>query len=463
MSEQAEIETPSVQDANPISTAVVEYSELMAGLNEMQKLRGMAYDLRTVKGNEDARRDRRKLVTSRTWLEKRRVELNRADRASIAERVALRDTEAVRLEGLIRALETPIDEQIAADEFRRETERVEKLRAEEARTSIHRERITDIANVAVRAAGMSASDIDSKIALVTRIDIDASFEEFEAVAGNTKFETLLKLKELHAAALLREEAAAEVARNKERLAVLEREAVERQQREDAERREREALEVQHREAQHKAEAARRAQCDASNALIDEIRRVQRRAFSSSASGMLELVTLIENIRIGDELGDFAGVSLKARDDALADLHQAHKAMLAKDTANRAAEVQQQALREEQAATQKRLDESAAELDRKQRVIDAHELAAKLAEAQAAVDATVLAAHLALRSTEVPDVVVAEPEIAGDPAARLLSCAAALLRVAIPIKKKGPPTHWAVPASEIFELRLALSAVAQTTS
>ena len=388
MSEQTELEGVDVLDAAPppITTAVAEYTELCAGLNEMQKLRGVAYDLTTVKGNDQARKDRKKLVTSRTWLESRRVELNKADRASIAERIALRDTEAARLEGLIRELETPISEQIAADEHRREQERIAKLRAEEERMSALRTRINDISNVAVRAVGMSSDEIEAKIALVVRVEIDSSFEEMEATAGNVKFECLLRLRELHTAALASEAAALEALRTKARLEQLEREDFERRLREAAAKAEADAKERADAEAARVAAAVRQKQSATANELVDEIRRVQRRAFSASATGMLELVGLVEGIVVGSELGDFAGVALKARDDALADLHEMHATVVKREADKRVADA-------EAARARVELEAARAESNRLEQIAEANRAA--LAALQRSEGVTTLDAVLSV--------------------------------------------------------------------
>jgi hypothetical protein len=193
---------------------------------------------------------------------------------------------------------------------------------------------------------MCAADIEAKIALVTRIEIDATFEEFEAVAGNTKFEALLKLKELHAAALVAEEAAAEALRTKARLEQLERENHERIAREMLAKAEADAKEAAEREVERKAAAARQRQSATANELVDEIRRVQRRAFSASSTGMLELVGLVEAIVIGHELGDFAGVAQKAKDDALTDLHAMHAEVVKREADKRMADAELAAQRAE---------------------------------------------------------------------------------------------------------------------
>jgi colicin import membrane protein len=136
-------------------------------------------------------------VSLRTGLEKLRLDMNRADRESIAERIKLRDDEAKRIAEQIVAIETPLDEQIRADEARREEERLAKIEAERARQAGIRERIALIANVLRRSVGRQSAEIEAKIALVQSQTIDAeTFAEFAAEAAITKDDTLTQLREL---------------------------------------------------------------------------------------------------------------------------------------------------------------------------------------------------------------------------------------------------------------------------
>ena len=303
------IDEASIRDGR----AIVRFTRTEAALAELRaRFKDAAFDLTTTAGDTAARQARRELVSLRTGLDKRRKEL-KLPAVEFGRKI---DSEASRLTTEIVALEEPIDQQIKADEQRREEQRLARIRAEEDRQEAHRQRITDITNVAVRAAGMSSSEIAEKIALVTRITIGDDFEEFSAPAINAKAETLVKLQELQAAAVKSEEQAAENERNRVRLAELEAADIARRQREAAEADAR-------REAEQKAELKRKAQSDTARRLADEIRTIQRRAVASSSTGMLELVTLIEGIKFGAELGDFAGMAQKAKDDALADLHEMH--------------------------------------------------------------------------------------------------------------------------------------------
>lgn len=303
------IDEASIRDGR----AIVRFSRTEAALADLRgRFERVQFDLTTTAGDTAARQARRELVSLRTGLDKRRKEL-KLPAVEFGRKI---DSEASRLTAEIVALEEPIDLQIKADEQRRAEEREARIRAEEERQATLRQRITDISNVAVRAAGMSSGEIAEKIALVSRIALGDDFEEFVAAAINTKAETLVKLQELHEAALKAEEQAAENERNRIRLAELEAA--------DVERRKREAAEADaRREAEQKAAMKRQAQGDTARRLADEIRVIQRRAVASSSTGMLELVTLIEAIQIGDELGDFAVMAQKAKDDALADLHAMH--------------------------------------------------------------------------------------------------------------------------------------------
>jgi hypothetical protein len=105
-----------------------EYAEFLDGLKQAhQAAHNVVFDLRSTRGNEEARRLRKLLVSSRTAIEKRRLEVNAKDRASIAERIRLRDEGAALMVDFVRSLEDPLDEAIRQDEQRREEEREQAL------------------------------------------------------------------------------------------------------------------------------------------------------------------------------------------------------------------------------------------------------------------------------------------------------------------------------------------------
>lgn len=491
---------PEVVDDKPgtalvkVETDLEEYKDLVDGLNEMLKLKGIAYALTTVKGNDQARKDRAKLKSTKTAIEKRCADRKRELKASVAAKVERLEVEADRFLTIVSALYTPIDEQITADEVRRAREQKERDDAEAARQANHRQRIAAISDVAIRAVGLPSAEIAAKIALVTRLVIDDTYEEFEASATNAKASTLLTLQELHAA-VRAEEAAAEAKRNAERLAQLERENAERAARETQEKREREAREAEARAAEQRAADARRAQSRAAEELVDEIRRVQRRGMTASANGMLELVTLIEAIQVRDELGDFGGSVLKAKEDALVDLQELHATALAAEKRRREEALERERVQAEQDARQRRLDEQAAEVQRQQdavaeqqRIVEAAAEAAKPAVAEPAplvpfaslavseqstvlepavvigvdpgspagdMTAVVNAEHGAL--TDAADEIIPEDPV--DPDVRLLACVVQVMKAATSTMVRGrKPGPWVVPLAEMLALKAALRAM-----
>jgi len=362
-----------------VSTELEEYKDLIHGLNEMLKLKGIAYDLTTIKGNDRARKDRQMLKRTMTTIEKRCADKKRELKASVAEKIIRLESEAERFVGITEEIYNSADQQITADEQRRVREKAERDAAEAERQAGHRDRIADITNVAVRAVGMTSAQIQERIDMVARIVVGADFEEFEPHAVNAKAETLLKLADLLSIAKSSEQREAEAEANRLRLAQLERENAERITREAEERRQREAADVEQRRvadaqraAEQRAADDRRARSDAASELVAEIDRIQRRAFTSSAAGLLELVTLIEHVAVGDELGEFAAVAVKARDKALHELHDFHRVVLQRETDQKTADAETRRLRDEQAAAAERTQMAMQQIDGiRQQLVIAH--------------------------------------------------------------------------------------------
>jgi len=212
------LDRPEVADevvpAHPVS-AVAEYTKTALALAELrQRLAGKVYALQTVAGDKEARADRLELVRLRTSLEAKRKEL----KAPALERSRLIDAEAKRIEGEILALEGPIDKQIKADEARREEERAARAAAEAARVDALRKRIDYLRGIAPRAAGKPAAEIAAKIAMVEGITIGPDFAEFQTEAQDVHAQVLEQLRDMHAATVAQEEAAAHVKAESERLA-----------------------------------------------------------------------------------------------------------------------------------------------------------------------------------------------------------------------------------------------------
>lgn len=359
MAEKAnETAGPDVVDDEPgtnvalVSTDLEEYKDLIPGLVEMLKLKGIAYDLSSVRGNDQARKDRARLKTTRVLVEKRCAEKKRDLKASVAERINKLESEADRFVDLVNGLYDPIDQAIVADDDRRQREKAEREAAEQARTDAHRASILDISSVAVRAAGASSDDVQKKIELITRLEIGPEYEEFQALAVNAKADVLLRLADLLSIAKSNEAAAEEARLNREELERLKREDVERREREaeaqklrDVEAAAQRKREDDERAVQAKAELARRQQGAEAQRLVDKIRNLQSGAITASADQMLDVVTRIEAVSIGESLGDFAGVVERAKDDALHDVHALQKAAVQREADKRRQQQAEDQLRE----------------------------------------------------------------------------------------------------------------------
>jgi colicin import membrane protein len=204
--------------------ALAEYSPTAAALADLrQRFSGVVWDLTTTKGGAEARAARLELVRLRTGLEAKRKEL----KAPALERSRLIDAEAARITGEIVALEKPIDEQIKADEQRREAEKEAKRLAEARRVQAIADRVNAIRALAVLPAGTKAADIAAGIAHAEGLELfDADFEEQLPAAERARGEVLGKLQALHVAAVEYEAEQARIAAERAELARLSAEQAE---------------------------------------------------------------------------------------------------------------------------------------------------------------------------------------------------------------------------------------------
>lgn len=462
--------------------AIVKFTRTEAALADLRtRFKDATFDLTTTKGDTAARQARRELVSLRTGLDKRRKELA-LPAVEFKRRI---DSEAQRITAEITTLEEPIDLQIKQDEQRREDERIARLRAEEQRCDSHRDRIKAIRDVALRAVGMSSAEIEAKVALVSRVVIDESYEEFQALAVNEKAATLTSLAELLSNTRQTEAREEENRIARERLAQLERENTERQAREAAERRAREAAEAEQRrieqermDVERRAQQKRAAQSQAASELISEINRVQMRALNSSSAGMLELAILVEAINPGDALGDFVGAVQKAKDDALHSLHNAHRIALGR-------EADAKRVREEQAEAQRKIDEQAADLQARVDAMNREELRMQAIERENEQAEPIEPEPAPVEPPPVPPVEVVGLQLTGKsgfdalefvtgpgpvaaPASdvdfgrtrdcTLVTAVAAVMKAATPTSARGrKPGPWVVPLAEMLALKAALRA------
>ena len=243
-----------VVEAAQTQQRVAAYNKTEAGLAKLRdKFQGATFDLTTTKGDKEARQARKELVTLRTTLEALRKEKKAPHLAACK----LLDDEAKRINGEILALEKPIDEQIRADELRREQERAQREAEERARMEKARARISEIQRMSASVMSGTSIQIRARIDEVKAIVIDESeFGDLTGAATSTAEMVAMQLESLLSTVVMREEQAEAMRKQRE-----EHEAALRKQQEELEA-QRAELERQRKEAEQAAADARRQAEDA---------------------------------------------------------------------------------------------------------------------------------------------------------------------------------------------------------
>ena len=198
------LEPIEVMDRAEISggTVLVKYSKTESELSALRaKHEGVVFDLTTTKGDKEARSARLELVTLRTSLEKKRKEF-KAPALDLGGKI---DSEAKRITAEILVLETFIDQQIKADEKRRDDEKAERERIEALRVQGIQDKIATIRGFVAKCQGIRAERISKGIELLEKIDTGSGvFFEFECQAVAAQAETLQAMRDMHAAAVKHE-------------------------------------------------------------------------------------------------------------------------------------------------------------------------------------------------------------------------------------------------------------------
>jgi hypothetical protein len=269
------------------------------------------YDVKTTAGMAMAVKIRATFRDIRVESEKAR----KIRKAPILEIGKLLDSRQKEIESEIEPFESEPDLAIKAEEARKEAERQAKLAAEAARIAFIRKRIGEIQAIPSESVGRSAADLAATIELTEMMEITlAEFMELSGECEVVKSIALGKLREMHAAQLAAEEAAAEAARRAEaerieRAAEAQRLAVERAQlakeREEAAERERQAaaerqrIADEERVARAKAQAVELARQKAEQKKLDDQRHEveqQRAAQQAAADKMNAAMSEIQGIQ-----------------------------------------------------------------------------------------------------------------------------------------------------------------------
>jgi colicin import membrane protein len=345
-----------VEPAPVPASPIAEYNATAAGLARLrERYAGAVFDVTVAEGMKAARAARRELVSLRTGIEAKRVEL----KAPILERGRLLDSEAKRITAELLALEQPIDAQIEAEESRKAAEKAARDEAERQRAVAIQARIAWIGERPLSAVGKTAAEVRAIADQVEALPMTADlYGEHLATAESTRVATLARLLEIEHAVAAQEREAARIADEQRKLAEhraqVEREESERRARieaEDRERRERIAREDAERDAQRRrddaAAEAERQRVARIRGQVDAIRAAATVALGTPAAAIAARRAVLSTLL--DDFGEFHEAAVQAQAATLAAL------AIAEDIARE----------REQREAQERADREAAEAKRRQ--------------------------------------------------------------------------------------------------
>jgi len=181
---------------------IIEYNATEAALTTLSaQYSGVTYEVNTTAGMSEAKVARAMIKGYRTSLEKMRVEL----KAPALERSRLIDAEAKRITVELVKLEAPIDEQIKAEESRKEQERVARAEANRLRIANNIGKIEQIKAVPANVAAMTSAEVSNVIVRLENLAVgDAEYEEFLPMAHDAKVVALQQLSDILAEKLAQE-------------------------------------------------------------------------------------------------------------------------------------------------------------------------------------------------------------------------------------------------------------------
>jgi len=255
---------------------IAEYTQTAAALAILrEKYSGQLFGVTTTKGMDEAKKARAEVRGYRVSLEKLRVEL----KAPALERTRLIDAEAKRITAELLAIEEPIDQQIKAEEQRKEEEKAAKARAEAARLTSISAKISALRNRVSAVAHQPATVIKAELENAIALELSADeFQEFLPDAQEALEETRKDLESALNARLLYEAEQAQLKAKQEAEAA----RIQAEREELAKLREAEAA---RKAEQARVEAEAKAKADAE---AKEIRRQQEAEAARIAAAQREL-------------------------------------------------------------------------------------------------------------------------------------------------------------------------------
>lgn len=169
----------------------------------------VAIDVTTAKGMKEAVSARAAWRDPRIAVEKAR----KAAKAPVLELGRAIDARAATLTTRLLEGEANYDDQIKAEEARKEAEREAKVRQEVERVSDLQVRVGELrgAIFVCNLPRTTAEEIQQHIVDLVAVPVDATFQEFQQQAEEAKASTLTTLRQMHADAVAREAEAARIA------------------------------------------------------------------------------------------------------------------------------------------------------------------------------------------------------------------------------------------------------------
>lgn len=235
-----------------VQNTLTEFDKVAAGLaNLTMKYGAVVYPVSTTLGMAEAK-------AARLAIREPRYAVDKAAKAAKDPLNALKrdiDTRALQITTALVDLETPIHQQIVAEETRKEAEKQAKLEAARVEAARLQIAIDGIRNMAIRAVGKTAAEIDQM--RTTLIAIEPTLEEFGERAGEAKqakMQTAATLDSLYQAAVAAEAQAEQMAKDRKELEDMRAAQAERDLEAQAKRAAEEQAEQEKRAAAQKAEA-----------------------------------------------------------------------------------------------------------------------------------------------------------------------------------------------------------------
>lgn len=259
-----------------VESTLTEFEKVSAGLDELHRQFpiDLVYDVATGKGMVEA------VAHRAAWREPRLAveRLRKQAKAPVLKLGKDIDARAAWLTEQLLLGERPIDEQIKAEEARKERIKQERIIAEFGRVTAIQEAIAEIGMAVMSANGKTSAQI-AAILEATRAEIpgEAVFQEMLPQAQQAQASAISKLEMAHKAALHTEAEAARLAAERAELEQLRKEAAERKARDEAAAREQAERVAAEQKAQAELLAQQRAEIEREAAKLAEQKRAAEAA------------------------------------------------------------------------------------------------------------------------------------------------------------------------------------------